>query len=180
KRRAQHKYPFLAAVNRRIQEHTLPSTFAVILVKKKPHLHLRRYPLPKEPAVALAEDLVQMLRTQRPLGGSAYPPTLARLIELTRPGADKKLLSKAVPHPLFHGEVLVPLKGQPEAPVALAPDVATLADSPVLLEALLTATRKDGHHGIALADLAKKAVLALRQPVEDAIRRRIGTRSLPP
>jgi hypothetical protein len=177
---ARLKLPFEAAVRRRIEANDLPPGVAAVPVKKKTHLHLLRYPLPKAPEVELAENLVQTLREQRQRGDDAYPLTLDRLIALARPGADAGLLKKALVQPAFKEGVWLAVKNRPDTPVALAEDLDRLADSPLLLETALRLARTDATQIFKPADLKGKVVPALKKPLEEAVRRRAEARSLPP
>src|SRR5262249_13575515 len=104
---ARLKQPFETEVNRRMEENDLPPGVAVVPVKKKKHLHLLRYPLPKLPEEVLGESLVQVLQAQRNLGDDSYPLTLARLVELTQSGADHAVLKKAVTRLVSQEEILL-------------------------------------------------------------------------
>jgi hypothetical protein len=173
------KQPFMAAVTRRIAANDLPPGVAIVPVKKKRHLHLLRYELPRPPEEVLAADLVRVLRAQRDLGGSAYPLTLARLVELTRRGAEPALQKKALAQPLFKEAVLLAVKNSRDAPIALAEDRELLVNSPLLLEKMLRLTRSDDSQVFTPRDLGKKAVPALRESLAAAIQRRAESRSLP-
>ena len=83
--------PFEQAVLQRIRENTLPSTVGCKLVNNRPQLFLRRMP-PAEPEVQLAEGLLRVLEDQKQRGGGGYPVALPRLIQLTAPQADPKLV----------------------------------------------------------------------------------------
>lgn len=176
---ARLKDVFEAAVNRRLQENRLPPGVAVVVVKKKNHLHLLRYPLPRPPEVALAERLVEVLRSQRQLGASAYPTRFARLEELTGAVGDPAL-EKATKQAPFKDGVLVAIPKRPDAPVALVEDLEQLADSRLLLESALEATRSDSTQIFAPSALCKKVVAPLKKPLEASIRRRTESRALPP
>jgi hypothetical protein len=177
---AKLKLPFDAAVRRRIEAHHLPAGVAAVRVKKKTHLHLARYPLPKAPEMALAEGLVQSLREQRQRGGDAYPLTLDRLVALAGPHADAGLRKKAMALPVFKDAVLLAVKNRPDTPVALVEDCDRLADSPLLLETALRLARTDATQVFKPAELKKKVAPPLQNPLEEAIRRRAEARSLPP
>jgi hypothetical protein len=185
------KKPFEAALRRRIEENTLPPTVGVVKVKgarkNQVHLHLRRYPLPPEPDRELAENLVQVLRAQRQLGGDSYPLLLGRLVELACAGADPALVKQAIARPEFQNEAVLALKIPSqvrevlmETPVALASDSEQLADSPLLLEAALKAVRSATKQIATIADLKKKLVASLQRPFGEAVSRRIDEGSLPP
>jgi hypothetical protein len=130
--------------------------------------------------VVLADNLVRVLRAQRSLGGDAYPLAFARLLELTQPRAAKSLLKKAVAQPAFQETVLLAMKNQPESPVALAEDRDLLAASDLLLEKAVQLTRTDADQICTLPRRKKTIHPGLQKPLEEAIHRRIETRSLPP
>src|SRR5262249_57077830 len=119
---ADLRQPFTDAVNRRIQENTLPPAVGAVNVKNATHLYLQRMPPPppkKKPEVALAERLLQTLEAQRTLGGDAYPLPLQRLVELTDPQAPPKVLARATATPPFAERAVVAQKKAAAAPVAL-------------------------------------------------------------
>src|SRR5207248_609420 len=105
-------------------------------------LHLTRYPRPRPPHVALAEGMLSALRAARDRGGAAYPLPFDKLLERT-PGADPKLVAKAVAEPAFRQSVVAAVKKQAAAPVALAEDAGLLAGSALLLETALRLARTD-------------------------------------
>jgi hypothetical protein len=162
----------------------LPAGVGLVPVKGKQHLHLQRYPIPRAPAVALAEDLVQALRALRAQDDSAYPLTLSDLIRRVPSPADTDLLKKAVAVPVFKEAVLLAVKPAADAlaetPVALAEDADRLADSPVLLTAALKRARRDDAQIFQPSDLAKQVVPALKKPLAASVNRRAEARSLPP
>src|SRR5206468_1652861 len=65
------------------------------------------------------------------------------------------------------------------SPVALAGDQDLLAGSALLLETLLQLSRTKDSHAWTPAELKKKAAPGLQGPLEEAVRRRIETHSLP-
>jgi hypothetical protein len=177
---ARMKEAFERALDQRIADNALPPGVAVIAVKNKPHLHLQRYPLPRKPEEVLAEELVKVLQAQRQLGAGAYPTTLTRLIELTRPTADSALVKKATAQATFQGAVVLAMKNEPEAPIALAGDLGLLADSPKLLVMVLRRTRSEMHQACSPADLKAKVVPLLKKAFLESINRRAAHGQLPP
>jgi hypothetical protein len=177
---AKLQKPFVAALGRRLEENDLPPGVAVIPVKTKKRLHLLRYALPPAPEEVLAKNLMRVLGAQRSLGEDAYPLTLARLVELTQPGVAKSLVKGAIAQPAIQETVLLAVKNHPETPVALAEDGDLLAGSELLLETAVTVARTKTDHVCTLAKVKKKVIPDLQKPLEDAIRQRIETRSLPP
>lgn len=171
---------FGTAVDRRLADNALPSGVAVLTVKSKPHLHLQRFPLPRKPEEVLAEELVKVLQAQRQLGAGAYPTALARLIELTRPAADPALVKKAMTQPTFKTAVVLAIKKEPEAPVALTGDLQLLADSPQLLVMALRKVRTDTDQVHPPEKLKAKVEPPLRKAFEESISRRAADGRLPP
>ncbi len=173
--------PFEAALHRQIQDRTLPATVAVVTVGKKQELHLLRYPLPRAPEVVLAENLLRMLRSQRALGGDAYPLPLSRLVELTQPGADAALQKKALARPEFKVQVVLALPREKDTPLALAEDQELLASSPLLWQALLNRARSESDKEQAFdgAALEKKLAPPLKEPFRRTLDRGVRSRSLP-
>jgi hypothetical protein len=179
------KKPFEAALGRRIEAGDLPSGVSVTSVKGKKALYLDRFPPPPPAEVVLADDLIKVLRMQRTASGGAYPLTLERLLALTRPGADTKLVQAALTAKPFTEKVLIALKkknkkDRMESPLSLAEDSELLADSPVLLESTLLLTRTDTNQLLSLSDLKKVIVPDLATPFQTALGRRLSGGSLPP
>jgi hypothetical protein len=170
--------PLKAALTRRLAEGTLPETMAVVTVKGKPHLYLKRMPPPKPPTLALADKLVQTLRDLRDRNGS-YPLPLAQLIDRVAPGVEPNLLKKALNENAFKANVVVALAKSPAAPVALKEDEARLLASPLLIEHLLTMLRTDSNQAIPATDLTKKLVKPLQGQFAGVLRERLAARSLP-
>jgi hypothetical protein len=176
------KKHFEADLKRRLEANDLLPGVGVVRVKTKKHLHLLRYPLPPPPEEALAINLVRVLKAQRSLGRDAYPLTLSRLVELTQPGAKDSLLNKAIVQPAFKDAVLlaVTVKKNQQTPIALVEDSEVLAGSDLILETALERARKDTDHVLTLTKMKATVVSDLRKPLEQAIRQRIESRSLPP
>jgi hypothetical protein len=170
---------FERALDQRIADDALPPGVAVITAKNKLHLHLQRYPLPRKPEEALAEELVMVLQAQRQLGAGAYPTTLARLIELTRPSADKTLLKKTTAQATFQQAVALAMKNEPAAPVAFAEDLGLLADSPQLLIMTLRRTRSETNQVCSPVNLKGKVVPPLQEAFLKSIKRRVTDGQLP-
>lgn len=176
------KQPLDEVVRRHIEQNTLPPGVAVVSIRDKPHLHLKRYPLPKPPDLELAENLIRVLMSQRQVGGDAYPLRFEKLIDLTRPGTDPALLKKALARPEFQGKALLALpklKDPRLSPVALVEDGELLAASPLMLEATVNLTRSDTKQVCTIADMKKKVAPALQRSFEEAVSRWIEARSLP-
>jgi hypothetical protein len=177
--------PFAAAVNRQISDNTLPHEVGVRMEKKKPLLFLKSIPAPppppppRKPDEVLAEKLLRVLETQRQLGDGAYPLPLRRLVELTDAGAAPALQIKALAHPTIKGKLAFVDAKNPEAPVALAEDRNQLVSSGALLEFLLRKKRSETDQAFP-ADKLVPPKSELRQPLLEAVERRIQCQSLPP
>jgi hypothetical protein len=180
--------PFEAAFVHRIETRDLPPGVSILEAKKKKLLYLDRYPPPPPPLPpedALGEDLLQALHAQRQAGGDAYPPTIARLVDLARPGADAKLIQGAFSRTAFNEKVTIALKKQNrrdrlESPIALAADRNMLAGSPVLLEVAVTLARSETTQLLTEKDLKTKIAAPLHASFAVALARRVATHSLPP
>src|SRR5262249_41196860 len=96
--------PLAAAVERRLQDRSLPDTVGAVAVKGKSRLYLKRMPPPKEPVAELAEKLVQALRARRDRG--EYPVPFRQLLDDAAAGADPKLLKKALKHEAYEQHVV--------------------------------------------------------------------------
>lgn len=171
---------FEAALRRQIEENRLPPGVALVRVQPKNYLHLTRYPLPKAPELALAENLLHTLQMQRKRGKDVYPLTLSRLVELTEPGVADSRVKKAMAQPVLQEAVLVAMKNCANTPVALIEDRELLVGSSLLLEGALTLARRNTDQICTLAKVRSKVIPPLQLALEEAIRRRIETRSLPP
>src|SRR5262249_19703972 len=135
-------------------------------------------PPKKKPEVALAEKLVAVLEARHD-AGEADPLPLGHLAELAAPGADPKLLKRALGKDHFRNRAVVALKADPDSPVALAADAEQLAAGPLLLQRLLRASRTETNHAVPLDALKKKVVPALQRPFAQAVGRQIESASLP-
>ena len=157
-------------------------------MKKKKHVYLDRYPPPPPPLPpedALAEDLLKTLRAQRQAGGDGYPPTLGWLVDATRPGADAKLIQRALARTAFTEKVLIGLKKQNkkerlESPIALVEDREQLADSPALLEVAVALARSDATQLVSEIDIRGKIAPSLEAAFAAALARRLASGTLPP
>lgn len=174
------KEAFGRSLDKSIADNALPPGVAVIKVKAKLHLHLQRYPLPRKPEEVLAEELVKVLQAQRQLGAGAYPTPLVRLIELTRPAAGSALLKNAMAHAAFQRAVVLAMKSEPEAPVALAEEIGLLADSPQLLVIALRKARTQTDQLRSPENLQAKVVPQLKKAFLESIKRRVADGQLPP
>jgi hypothetical protein len=179
------KKPFEAAVRRRIETRDLPAGVSLTEVKKKKLLYLDRYPPPPPAEDILGGDLLKALLAQRQAGGDAYPPTLARLVDLARPGAAAKLVQGALGRPAFSERVHIALnkRGKTqrlESPVAVVEDREMLADNPVLLEVAVALARSDATQLVSVKDLKSKISSSLEGAFMAALGRRLASDTLPP
>jgi hypothetical protein len=172
------KQAFEAAVAQQIQNNSLPVGVECVTFGKAQHLHPRNLPLPQQPEVLLAEKFLAVLDAQRRLGQEAYPMSLKRLIELTCPQAQPKLVAKALAHSTLKDKLALVNAKKQEAPVALAEDRAQLVSSNIFLEYLLRSKRKSMDHVFPVDNLLPQKS-DLRQPFLEAVNRRIERGSLP-
>jgi hypothetical protein len=175
-----HRDAFREALQRRIDTGTLPESVAFASLKGKPHLHLKRYPIPRPADEELADRLMQELRSHKERGGQAYPPTLAELLRETGTSPEDKVVGKALKKEPFKSGALAAVEKRSDTPVALAEDKAALVESPRLLEMALTAARTEDTQ-IVPAEAVKKFKLTkdLKDPFAAAIDRRTASGSLP-
>jgi hypothetical protein len=171
--------PFQLAVQTAMREETLPASVAVVQVKAKRLLHLKRYPLPRAPAVVLAENLLQALHAQRSVGEEAYPPRLAQLVATAQPGTPAALVKKALALPLWKDAVIAGFPSRADSPIALKEDIGALAASPRLLETAFQLVRHDRHQAIGVNEMKTKVNTPLRTAFIEAVERRLATSSLP-
>lgn len=179
---AKLKPAFAAALDRRVREAALPDGVALVAVRKKQHLHLTRFPLPRPPEVVLAENLLRVLEGQRALGEAHYPPTFGQLLQLTEPNLSATLLTKVLALPAVKTRLLVTLKDAKHralAPVGLAEDAAQLAASPRLLQVVLELCRTPSQQLFTLAEVKKPVAPALAAAFAENIHRRLASRTLP-
>jgi hypothetical protein len=130
-------------------------------------------------AAELAEKLLQVLRDRRGQGEDAYPLTLGRLVVLADPAATEDLRAKAIKHRLFSSQIILAGKKGPDTPLALAEDIDRLADSRLLLEWALERACTSKAPAQPVDKVSKKVDKALRQPLSDALERRIRDNALP-
>jgi len=129
---------------------------------------------------ALAANMLRVLEAQRGLGDPSYPLTLKRLAELTDPAVAPALVLKAAGRKEFAGQVVSANKKSLDAPVALANDLEQLAGSRLLLEFVLESICTPAQPGCPLTRLKTKVPAVLKGPFEQAVRRQMRERSLPP
>jgi len=173
------KKPFEAALLRAVHAHALPPTVALVKIKNKPHLHLTRFPLVREPEEELAEVLVQTLQAQRERGEQAYPLTIPQLVQLARPEADGALLARALAQPAFKEAVVLAWPKDPATPLALAEDAAQLAGSALVLETVLRRGRVERGQALPVAALKKLLPGAPGRMFEQAVGQQVAERCLP-
>src|SRR5262249_36924438 len=137
-------------------------------------------PRAKDPAVGLAEKLVQVLEAQRGLGSPPHPLTLRRIGQLADPAASPEQLVKATGKKLFRDRALLAQKKSLDTPVALVEDLNQLAESTLLLEFVLDTVCSTSKPTVPPTGLKTKVDVKLRQSFFEAVQRRMGTNALPP
>jgi hypothetical protein len=132
--------------------------------------------MPKpNPAADLAGRLVQLLHAEKQAG--TYPLTLRQLLAHAPEALE---LPKALAHKVFKSQVIVAVRNNTDAPVALVADADRLADSPLLLEfalGLLSTVKKPLH---PVARVVAKVDARLRDAFAAAVARRLNASDLPP
>lgn len=145
-------------------------------VPKKPRAPAKSEPSPPS-------KLLGILESQKQLGGTSYPPTLARLAELV--GDPLAAVSKALSHKDVKARVLLSgdakaAKVAPEATlVLLAEDIEAIARADRLLEFQLHAARTLEEPAVDAARLGKSLPLALRRAFKAALEQRLEERRMP-
>jgi hypothetical protein len=174
---------FESSLSRSLETNTLPSGVGALTIKKRKHLHLKEYPLPKMPAEVLAERLIQEIRARRERGGAAYPVRLAKFFQETVAEAEAKYLKTAMKLPAFREQAIVVAtigpKIRPDGLVALAADSDVLQLSEGFLEALLDLIADPANQLMTPAELKNTVAADWRTAFETSLERRIETRTLP-
>jgi hypothetical protein len=165
---------FEAALQRHIENNTLPASVAVDEVKGKPHLRLSRYLLPREAAEVLAEKLLAGLRSARDAG--TYPLPLSELVTTVEAGAADKLVKLALERDRL--SLVTALPGSMTSLVALAGDHDRLASDPRLVTMALTALRAPDNQAVPLADLPKKLAPELKPTFVATVERSLAEGTL--
>lgn len=179
---AKLKPAFAAALDRRVQAGQLPDGVALVAVRKKQHLHLTRFPLPRPPVVVLAETLLRELETVRAQDDGQYPPTFAELVQRTQANAAATLLKKSLTLPETKHRIVVLLKDaklRDRSPVGLAEDLPRLAQSAQLLETVLTQLRTASQQLFTPAELKKPLAPALHTAFAEGLQRTLADGTLP-
>ena len=151
-----------------------------VSTKKKPEVQLRdnRFPPPE---VALAENLVKILTSQKGVGGTAYPSSLRRLLELNGSPTTQAIRGKAIQSDFFRSQVVVSLADDANAAVVLSGDEELLARSPALLAAVLGSLLTPDNQAIGVDKIAnyKSIHASLRPLFQSQIEQLIERRSMP-
>src|SRR5205823_1726824 len=107
--------------------------------KRNPSPPCRSGPMPARPnpAAALADKLVEVLKETRDQGAEPYPLHLSRLAALAGTQTSPDIFQKAIKHKNFTAHTLIAQKKNPDSFVALQGDAAQLAGSDKLLVELL-------------------------------------------
>ncbi len=167
---------FTSAVERQLQNHSLPASVVVHDVKGEPHLPLARHPLPRDPVEVLAEKLLAGLREARDSG--TYPLPLNELVTTVDSHAGEKQVKAALGRD--PSAVVIAVPGLMSSLVALADDQDRLAAHPRLLEATLAAQRTSDNQVVPAADLGKKLAAELKPAFTLSVEHRLREGSLPP
>ena len=148
--------------------------------KKKQEVQLRdnRFPPPE---VALAENLVKILASQKGVGGTAYPSSLRRLLELNGSPTTQAIRGKAIQSDYFRSQVVVSLTDDANAAVALSGDEEILARSPALLAAVVGSLLTPDNQAIGVDKIVnyKSIHTAVRPLFQSQIEHLIERRSIP-
>ncbi|HZT80743.1 MAG TPA: hypothetical protein VFA26_10990 [Gemmataceae bacterium] len=135
-------------------------------------------PRKTDAADELARRLIQALEDRRAAGD--YPLPLRRLAELADPQATPEQVAAAVKKTSFKGRALAALPRSDATPVALREDVDRLAESPLLLEAVLELVCTDAARTHPVSKLKAKVPADLKKPFEAAVNRLAREDALPP
>jgi hypothetical protein len=138
--------------------------------------------MPKATAASnLADRLLSVLKAQRDLGNDAYPLALERLIQLTDPHAEPKLIKSATTgkNSAFKAATIVASKKAPANLLALAEDTDRLARSPRLLEGVLEALCTPEKPVQSLAAVKKVVDKKLQEAFLEATQQRLAENGLP-
>ena len=177
--------PFGEATQQRAKDNALPGAVGCRMEKKKPLFYLRHIPPPPppppppKPEEVLAEKLFRVVEAQRSLGGSSYPPTQARVVELTEPTVKPTLLKKALSLLDQQGRLTTVSIKDAKNPILLLGDRAEMLASGSLVELLLKAHRAPRQHAYPVEALLPKKS-DIYQAFVDAANRLIESDSLPP
>lgn len=146
---------------------------------KKPDVLLRDRRFPRA-EVVLAENLVKVLTSQKALGGTSYPSTWSRLIELTDAQATQAVRAKAKLMEPYRSRVVVSFNAS-DAPLALTGDEALLGDSPPLLSMVLATVRTNDNQAVDVSKLVTHKGLhpTVKPYFQTSIERQIAERRLP-
>ncbi len=149
--------------------------------KARPDLIIRdsRFPRPEK---ILAEQLVKVLEGQKKIGGSAYPSSLDRLMELTKTSDDKATRQRSTLQEPFAGKVVLAFPSASDSPAALVEDVELLAAASSLWEVALSQLTTSDNQAIAADKLVSVKGLnpLLRPAFASAIDRSLTEKQVPP
>jgi len=133
----------------------------------------------EDPAIALAEKMLQTLESLRSQGPGSYPLTLKRLGELADAQALPELIAKAGKKKLFKDRVAQAKLDKTTSLVAFVGDHALLAADPRVLESAIQAAYPKKPAAQPVARLAAKVAPELRAAFEEAVLQRIRASALP-
>jgi hypothetical protein len=161
---------FRAALEKQVEEGTLPPAVASGTVKGKPHLRLSKYPPPRPLAEVLAERWLGDLRAQRDRG--TYPVVLTELLQ----GADPRV-TRTVPA-FAEATVTAGVSGAVTL-VALAEDRDRLLSDGRLLEAAVQAVTSPDNQAVPLPGVKKKVTKELQGAFVERLERLVVEGKLP-
>src|SRR5262249_23250477 len=110
------KEAFPEAVAQRVADGTLPAGVVAHDIRGKLHLRLAEYALPEPPPPQeklLADKLLELLRSAREKGGTAYPAVLSELIEQTGHKTSEKVVKTALGTDAVKSGAVVAMPGSP-------------------------------------------------------------------
>ena len=147
--------------------------------KRDLRLQDRRFP-PAE--IRWGENAVKILHSLKAIGGTSYPATWTRLVELAGTPLTPSIREKVVKTEPFQSQVIVSFLGDPNAPLALSGDDELLANSPALWRIVLEKLRTNENQLLTVDKLVNQKGLypSLRPRLQAAIERMIRDKSLPP
>jgi hypothetical protein len=132
-------------------------------------------------AAELSAKLARALEGLRAAGGGSYPTTLARLRDLSDPGATEKVALSAAGKAPFSEQAVVARKKDPAAPVALREDLGRFVASPQVLEFALGRLYAAGKPPPPwpVKKLSAQLDKSLKDAFEEAVGRQIAAKELP-
>lgn len=134
----------------------------------------------RDPAVLLAEQLVQALRQLATAPDGRYPVTLHELAQRVDPRASPRMiLAAAGPRRKEFSQHALVARADLLAPVALLEDLPRLATSALLLEYVLEVNRTASNQAFTPSVLRSKVTGKLQKPFQEALLQQIDAGTLP-